>query len=155
MAGDGVLFEWDDKDVQAMIAGNIGRIKDMTPVMKSFSEYMVTTTDKRFEDETGPDGKKWQKLAPVTRARKAERGKIDKILQQDGYLRLVHPSADKNSAGIYSDRIYAAIHNRGGMAGPGRRVKIPRREVLGFSDEDIKEFKETCRDFIILGRKPS
>jgi len=154
MAGDGVLFIWDDKDVQAMIAGSIGHIQDMTPVMKAFAEYMVNRTADRFEQETGPDGKKWQKLSPVTLARKAKLGKIDKILQQDGYLRLVHPKADKDSAGIYSDRIYSAIHNRGGMAGPGRKVKIPKREFLGFNDADFKEFEETCKDFIILGRKP-
>jgi phage virion morphogenesis protein len=154
MAGDGVLFKWDDKDLQAMIARSIGNIKDMTPVMKSFSEYMVTQTDKRFMDEKAPDGSPWQKLSSITLARKARLNKIDKILQQDGYLRLVHPHADKDSAGVYSDRIYTAIHNRGGMAGPGRKVKIPKREFLGFNDEDFKEFEETCKDFIILGRRP-
>jgi phage gpG-like protein len=39
------------------------------------------------------------------------------------------------------------------MAGPGRRVKIPKREFLGFSDADIKEFQETIKDWIVLGRK--
>lgn len=153
MAGDGVLYNWDDKDLQAMIAKSIGNIKDMTPVMKSFSEYMVTQTDKRFRDEKAPDGSGWTPLAPATLERKAKLNKISKILQQDGYLRLVHPVADKDSAGVYSDRIYAAIHNRGGMAGPGRRVKIPKREFLGFSQEDIQEFQDTIADFVILGRR--
>jgi len=154
MAGDGVLFIWDDKDVQAMIARSIGNINDRTPVMKSFAEYMVKQTDDRFKNETAPDGSAWQQLSPVTLARKARLGKIDKILQQDGYLRLVHPAADKDSAGIYSDRIYGAIHNRGGKAGPGHKVTIPKREFLGFNDADFKEFEETYKDFIILGRRP-
>jgi len=152
MSGDGTIFRWDDRDVQAMIARDIGRIQDMTPVMKSFAEYMVTQTDDRFKAEKAPDGSAWKALSPVTVASKARQNKIDKILQQDGYLRLVHPDASKDSAGIYSDRIYGAIHNRGGMAGPGRKVKIPKREFLGFSDADVKEFMATCTDFIIMGR---
>ena len=154
MAGDGVLFSWDDKEMQAMVAKSIGAIQDMTPVMKSFAEYMVNQTDDRFKSETAPDGSGWQKLADTTVVRKQKMKKRDKILQQDGYLRLVHPSSDKDSAGIYSDRIYGAIHNRGGMAGPGRKGKIPKREFLGFSEADIKEFQETIADYVVLGRRP-
>ena len=154
MSGDGVLYEWNDKDMQAMVAKTIGNIQDMTPVMKSFAEYMVNQTDDRFEAEKAPDGSGWAKLKDATVARKSKLNKRSKILQQDGYLRLVHPAADKDSSGIYSDRIYAAIHNRGGMAGPGQKVKIPKREFLGFSDADIKEFQDTIADFVVLGRKP-
>jgi len=154
MAGDGVLYEWNDKDMQAMVARSIGNIQDMTPVMKPFSEYMVKQTDDRFENEKAPDGSGWTKLAAATVARKAKLNKRSKILQQDGYLRLVHPEANKDSAGTYSDRIYSAIHNRGGMAGPGLKVKIPKREFLGFSDQDIQEFQDTIADYVVLGRKP-
>lgn len=154
MAGDGVLYTWDDKDLQRMIAEGIGRINDMTPVMKSFAEYMVKQTDDRFETEKAPDGSGWHALAPATLERKAKiPSAIDKILQQGGYLRLVHPHSDKDSAGVFSDRVYAAIHNRGGMAGRGHKVKIPKREFLGFNDADIKEFVEICKDWIILGRR--
>jgi phage virion morphogenesis protein len=154
MAGDGVLYTWDDKDLQDMIAQNIGRINDMTPVMKAFAEYMVKETDDRFKNEKAPDGSGWTPLKPATLERKAAmKGAIDKILQQGGYLRLVHPHANKDSAGVFSDRKYAAIHNRGGMAGPGRKVKIPQREFMGFNDADIQEFAETCKDWIIMGRR--
>jgi len=156
MAGDGVLFTWDDKDAQAMLAKSIANIKDMTPVMKSFAEKMVIRTEERFEDKEAPDGSGWQTLSDVTKARKTKLGKaIDKILHHDGYLsENIHPEGDKDSAGIFSDRDYSAIHNRGGMAGPGRKVKIPKREFLGFNDEDIKEFAKTCKDWIVLGRRP-
>ena len=153
MAGDGVAYQWDDNDLQAMVARAVGSIQDMTPIMKSFSEYMVGRTDDRFRNEKAPDGTPWTPLSPITVKRKKEQNKIDKILQQDGFLRLVHPAADKDSGGVYSDRKYAAIHNRGGMAGRGRKVKIPKREFLGFADEDIREFQETVKDWIVLGRK--
>lgn len=154
MAGDGVQFIYDDKDFQQAVKSAAGRIGNMTPVMKAFSEYMVTQTDERFKKEQAPDGSAWKKLSPITSKRKADQGKMDGILQQDGYLRLVHPQSDKDSAGIYSDRIYAAIHNRGGKAGRGQSVTIPKREFLGFSEADIQEFLETCKDYIVLGSRP-
>ena len=155
MAGDGVLYTWEDKDLQDLIAGTVGRITDMTPAMKGFAEYMVLQTEERFKNEEAPDGSGWQPLKPATIARKEELGQIDKILQQDGYLRLVHPESDKDSAGLFSDRDYTAIHNRGGMAGRGRKVKIPKREFLGFNDDDIQEFVETCKDWIIMAGRAS
>lgn len=138
-----------------MIAKSVRNASDMSPVMKGYSEYLVTQTDDRFRSETGPDGKKWQALSPVTKAAKAKAGKIDKILQQDGYLRLVHPESDRQSAGVYSNRVYAAIHNRGGKAGRGRKVTIPKREFLGINDADMQEFEATVVDWIVLGRRPS
>lgn len=152
MAGDGVAYTWDDEELQALVKKSIGRVADMTPVMKSYADYMVTRTDDRFKAEETPDGSKWTPLAPVTVARKARQNKIDKILHQDGYLRLIHPHANKDSAGVYASRIYAAIHNRGGMAGRGHKVKIPKREFIGFNQADIREFQETVADYVVLGR---
>lgn len=152
MAGDGVAYRWDDEDLQALVRKSIGRVDNMTPVMKSFADYMVTRTDDRFKDEEDPDGSDWTELAPVTKARKAKKNKIDKILQQDGYLRLVHPHADQDSSGVYSNLVYAAIHNRGGMAGPGKTVEIPKREFIGFNQADVREFQETVADYIIFGK---
>jgi len=153
MAGDGTYLEWDDKAVQAMLKDAVTRIKDFTPAMKAFSEYLVKETGDRFRKEQAPDGSGWDPLKPATVARKAKMGKRSKILQQDGYLMMVHPQADEPSGGIYSDRKYAAIHNRGGMAGRGRKVKIPQRQFLGINDADVKEFQATVTDWVVLGRK--
>jgi len=155
VAGDGVVFAWEDEEFQKLCQDAIDRVENAHPAMKSFAEYMVTRTADRFRDEEAPDGSDWDKLKPITLLRKQRRKPpaIDKILHQDGYLRLVHPHADDDSSGVYSYRIYAAIHNRGGMAGRGHRVKIPKREFLGFNQEDILEFKETVADYIVLGRK--
>ena len=148
-----VLFNLHDQNLQNMLKNTVGRITDLTPVMKAFGEYMQISTDKRFQDEKAPDGSGWEALADITKARKAKLKKIDKILQQDGYLKLVHYKAKKAELSLSSDRKYSRIHQKGGKAGRGRNVTIPKREFLGFSDEDIKEFEETGKDFIILGRK--
>ncbi|MBI9092299.1 MAG: phage virion morphogenesis protein [Desulfobacterium sp.] len=154
MASAGVAFEIHDQDFKDLINRVGHSIKDMTPVMEAFAEYMVVQTDDRFKNEEAPDGSGWEKLATITLASKARRKKMDKILQQDGYLRLVHPASDKDSAGVYSDRVYSAIHNYGGQAGPNRSVTIPKREFLGFNEDDIKEFQETGKDWIIMGERP-
>jgi len=154
MAGDGVLYEWDDNDMQAMIARAIGNIKDMTPILKPFSESMVLRTEYRFENQEAPDGSGWVKLDPSTISRKVKLKKRDKILQYGGDLiGSIRPYSDRNSAGLMSKVDYAAIHNRGGMAGRNHSVMIPKREFLGFNDADIKEFQDTIADFVVLGRK--
>lgn len=155
MAGDGVTYEWLDQDLQDKVSAYITRAGDMSPAMKGYADYLVTRTADRFDKEEAPDGSGWQSLKPATIARKKDQGKIDKILQQDGFLRLVHPESDARSAGVYTNKIYAAIHNRGGYAGRNRSVKIPKREFMGLNEEDIKEFQDTVADWVILGRRPS
>ena len=153
MAGDGVAYQWDDRAFQQMLKETIGRVKNFKPVMEPFSDYMVTRTEDRFDKEQAPDGSAWQTLKLATRMEKQASGKIDKILQRNGLLRLVKPKATRDSAGVYSNKVYAAIHNRGGMAGRNRSARIPKREFLGFNDADIKEFQATVKDWIIMGRR--
>lgn len=155
MAGMSVLFEMDDTDLQDLIKRMGGAVGDLTAPMKGFKEYMITQTDRRFSREEDPWGKKWKPLAQATQAAKdARKGGVDKILQQDKFLLLsIKPEPGKTGISIGSNRVYAAIHQLGGMAGPGRKVKIPQREYLGFNDADIEEFKETVKDWIIMGKK--
>lgn len=153
MAKDGIRIEWNDRDVQQLLAKTANRIKDFTPAMKGYAEYLVKETESRFKHEKAPDGTGWKQLKPATIEKKRKNNKRDKILQQDGYLMMVHPVSSDDAAGVYSDRKYAAIHNRGGMAGRGRKVKIPKREFLGVNDADINEFTQTVRDWVILGSR--
>jgi len=151
MSGAGTTYDYDDRELQTLIKHTGDRIKNVQPAMKEFGEYMVLTTADRFDDEEAPDGTPWKKLSPKTQKWKDDHNKIDKILQQDGYLRLVYYRANKTGLSIWSNREYAAIHQFGGMAGRGQKVEIPKREFLGFSDADKAEFVETVKDWLILG----
>mgnify|MGYP001039274742 CR=1 FL=1 len=152
MAGARVLYQFDDRELREMIQQTGDRIKNVLPAMKAFGEYMVMATQDRFAAEKAPDGSGWKALSPRTENWKEEHGKIDKILQQDGYLRLIHYTPDNAGLTLSSNRKYAAIHQYGGMAGRGRKVEIPKREFLGFSDADKAEFMETVKDYLMLGR---
>ncbi|HDR1844054.1 TPA: phage virion morphogenesis protein [Pasteurella multocida] len=91
----------------------------------------------RFETEVDPTGKRWQALSPRTKALKAKRGKSTKILRQDGYLadRTAYNYDDKGVE-FGSDAKYARLHQFGGNAGRGKKVKIPARPWLGVNAQD-------------------
>ncbi len=42
------------------------RASDLTPVMRSIGEGLVTSTQQRFESETDPQGRPWKLLSAVT-----------------------------------------------------------------------------------------
>lgn len=151
MAGATGIYTLDDTELKAILSRMEGAIKDLTPVMHPFGEYMLMRTEERFDAEETPEGVPWEPLSEITVARKRKRNKIDKILQQDGFLKLVNYEAGHDGLELGSNRIYAAIHQFGGEAGRNKSVTIPQREFLGFNDEDIKEFEETVKDFILLG----
>ena len=155
MAGMDVLFELDDAELQGMVKRVSGAVGDMTAPMKAFGQYMITETDKRFTREEDPQGKKWKPLSQAYKlAKEQSKGGIDKILQRGKFLLTsIKPDPGKTGISIGSNMVYAAIHQLGGMAGPGRKVKIPQREYLGFNDDDVEEFKETVKDWIVLGKK--
>lgn len=185
MAGAQVLFKLDDHELRDLIARTGDRIKDLKPVMKNFGKYMELTTKDRFRDETSPYGKKWAALDPDYEAwKKQQPSAIDKILQMDGYLILVHAEPDKSGLTLESNRPYAAIHQKGGTISKtvtvrehlrkidqafGKPIKkrsvlvkahsmqmnttIKARPFLGFSNEDIAEFQETLKGWLLLGTK--
>jgi phage gpG-like protein len=53
---------------------------------------------------------------------------------------------------LVANKPYAAIQHFGGMAGKGRKVKIPARPYMMIQDEDWAEIKAALNDFIIEGR---
>lgn len=159
MAGVEIYLDWDDADLQAMLQGLARNVRDASPVMDDFSEYMMSETMERFEKEEDPEGHGWQTLKPVTEAQRAKAGKWPgKILQVDGILKnSIQRIWDGSSSGLTtglagSGLEYAAIHNEGGKAGRNRNTDIPRRQYLGFSDDDIAYFKRSLAGWLVTGR---
>lgn len=147
-------FDWDDKDVQRMLGRMVENAQDMTRPMKEFAQYMLNEATGRFEREEDPWGKGWVKLSDSTLKQREKAGKSGKKLQVDGILKGSLASfAEATSAGLLVDGSnleYAAIQNFGGEAGPGHKVLIPARQFVGFNDDDIEEFMQTVRDWVLL-----
>ena len=146
----GVVLRVDDSEVQQALSRLAGRMENLTPVFKNIGEYVTSSTLERFDDEEDAQGNKWAALTAATIARKQKKGKILKILQQDGDLRrTVVYQAGASKVEIGTNRIYGAIHQFGGRAGRGGKVNIPARPFLGVSAADSLEVVSIVEDFLI------
>lgn len=123
---------FDDREVVSLLRRIQQRFSDLRPTLKLVGEYLLLATDKRFETETDPSGKKWKSLSPYTLRLKRERGQILKILQATGRMR------SSITYQVYADKVIVgtnvsyAYRNQAG-------VGVTKREFLGISDEDRAE----------------
>jgi phage virion morphogenesis protein len=115
---------------------------DTLALHKDVGEYLLQTTQDRFRDQKGPDGKAWTPLAESTRARKQKLGRSPKILTELHDLRSSYSyAATKESVEVGSNLVYSRIHQLGGQAGKGKRVTLPARPALGLSSDDNDEIQ--------------
>lgn len=139
----------DDAAVDAALGELARRGADLRPAMEEIGEALVTSTRRRFETETGPDGKVWPKSLRAL----LEGGKT---LSDSGRLgRIIHQASD-DSVMVGTDAPYAAIHQFGGTIraktaaglrftladGSARivtQVRMPARPFLGLDEDDGAE----------------
>ncbi|MGX1259800.1 phage virion morphogenesis protein [Sinorhizobium fredii] len=87
-------------------------------MMSAMGAYLLTSTQRRFETETGPDGEKWKPLSKRTANRIIRHGRrrgTTNILRLTTrlYQSLVMRS-DETSAEVGTNVVYAAVHQFGG-----------------------------------------
>lgn len=105
-------------------------IADASPLMRAISAEFLSQTEANFEAEGRPH---WMGLAPSTIRQRQRQGTWPgKILQRSagGLAASVSPFHDSSSAGIGSNKVYAAIQHLGGEAGRGHRTTIPSRPYM-------------------------
>lgn len=134
-------------------------------VKKAIAEGILTRTHRRFEESRAPDGTPWPPLSPVTlmmEVKAKERAKGRRLTPREVHRithrkPLVRESRLKNSISwkVVGNRIYvgtnleyARIHQFGGYAGRGRKVRIPARPYLGLTEEDREEAEALLREWI-------
>lgn len=116
-----------------------GRAAALHDAFDEIGGAVVASTQQRFLDEEAPDGSSWPGHSEATIAM---RGDGAEVLRDRGDLfdSLSHqPEDDRVLVG--PNRVYARIHQEGGMAGRGRKVRIPARAYLGLSDQDVGEVR--------------
>lgn len=153
-------------EAKQLISVTISRYRTMSPVMHEIGEAMTRRVDDRFVTETDPDGNKWLPTKVLSNylgyvgTRKGYKRKEaytkkggwraafsrylenKKILQLTGALRGdIHYQADERHVewGTSGRIPYAGIHQFGGLAGRGRKVRIPARPYLGHNVGDSME----------------
>jgi phage virion morphogenesis protein len=143
----------NDAEVKALLDRLQKQTGNLGPAMRKIGLWYERRVVENFEREQAPDGTPWPRLSATTLmmglGRKGRSSKRDKGLTTKGRAYLqgkkmlvdsgrlksrVHHQADANSVTIGVAGIeYAAIHQFGGMAGRGRKVKIPARPYLAMN----------------------
>jgi phage virion morphogenesis protein len=149
------MLEFTFSDTLSPRLAAAGRaLVDFTPAMKTIADFMRSQAVLNFENETGPDGRKWQ---PSQRAI-ADGGLT---LTDRGHLRQsITAASDATSAIAGTNLIYARIHQFGGRIqakpgkalntpfGPRGAVTMPARPFLGFSAGDVIAIENILGDHI-------
>lgn len=129
-----------------------------TDLFDHFGYYLLSSTQQRFIDQVGPDGRKWK---PSARA-KQQGGST---LRNSGMLfsSLTYQAA-ADSVVVGSNKIYAGIHQLGGTIRPKSakklafrvgsgfvfvdKVTMPARPYLGVNDADREELENIGTDWL-------
>lgn len=151
-AGDGKGFSF------VMVDGTVpglrdmlSRLADMSPALDAIGAAVVSETQMRFELQEAPDGTKWAGLSEVTKAQR-KAGGASRILRETGdnlYDTLTHQLlAGGDGVAVGVNRWWSTVHQFGGMAGRGRKVKIPARPFLGLSEAAAEEVLAIAADHV-------
>ncbi|WP_306050111.1 phage virion morphogenesis protein [Oceaniradius stylonematis] len=161
MAGITLTVTLEDRAVRERFARLERAMGNTKPVMDAIGTGLVRSTQRRFVTQTDPDGAAWTALNPVYAATKRNA----RILTESGGLRdSVTHAAGRDTVRIGSNKVYAAIHQRGGTirAKSGGRlafrmgdalvrptsVEIPSRPYLGINADDERMIERVIDGFL-------
>jgi phage virion morphogenesis protein len=145
MAAEGIRIVVTEETISAALS-RVDRVADNPgAIMSDISGYLVTSTQRHFERETGPDGK-WPKLSARTAAKRVGRGRrrgYENMLRVTNrlYSSIVGDST-ATEAIVGSNAIYAALQNLGGT------IQIPERQQdihLGRTNRGKRFVKASAR----------
>ncbi|SER71534.1 phage virion morphogenesis protein [Giesbergeria anulus] len=139
-----------DREVLATLQALTRRIGNMAPVLQAIGDDITERTKRRFETSTGPDGTPWEANSPTTmgiyslrlgQGHRKKDGSLNKrgearvagkkpLIDTGELRRQIVPQVSNNVLTVTATPVYAAIHQFGGQAGGGHKVKIPARPYL-------------------------
>lgn len=106
-----------DDTLSPSIASLVQAARHPGNLMASFAGAMLTSTQRRFETETSPDGAKWKPLAPRTtmkKIRSRQRGTANILRVTTRLYSSLTTQSDDRSASVGTNIVYAAPHQFGG-----------------------------------------
>jgi phage virion morphogenesis protein len=144
----------DDREVRAALDKLAAKCRNMKPLMSRIGGYYEGRVLENFKNESDPEGHKWPRLSPVTLMMALAKKKGFKkkgtlsakgrnflqrksLLFQSGALYdSIHFQANNDGVkiGTRGGIKYSRIHQFGGMAGRGHKVRIPARPYLAMND---------------------
>lgn len=142
----------NDNGVVMRLRKMTDKFENINPVLENIKERLLFSVEQNFLEggrysaagSIMGGSRRWAALSKVTKRLRAKRGHWPgQILVDNAFLKQsisVEISGDNVIAG--TNKKYAAIQQFGGMAGRGRKVKIPARPYLVFQDADIAAIEE-------------
>lgn len=149
-SGSGARVDVDDAAALRALDLAAGAGADMTRIHRAIAGYVLFSTQRRFERETGPGGVKWQSFAPSTLARMSARRRANPKLLRDS-VRLyssLTSLADSGRAAVGTNVAYAAIHQFGGeiaQAARSQQVHVRDAAVGAATTKDGRRVGSTRR----------
>lgn len=159
----------DLQEVDRRLAEMGRRAEFMRPVFKEISPSMRADQRDHVHKTAGSDGQ-WPPRSAVTEARRLAHNKRVRVTKAMRVVALKKPrklSRPKTLLGrlptafrmVYTDHAltmkstvrWAGIHWRGGNAGHGRKVRIPRREFYWMSDRFVMNARVVIANYVALG----
>lgn len=137
----------EDKELQKLLKKLAEKSQNLRPLMKNIAGIMQDSVEENFEKEGRPA--KWTPLAESTIKQRKKKGYWPgRILQRRGELAAsITSKYDENSAVVGTNKVYAAIHQFGGDAGRGKKVKIPARPFLMLGEKENAEIIQEVQKF--------
>lgn len=150
MSGISIRAEIDDSGIRAKLMTLIALGRNPSDAMRDIATYGESSTRERFRLQIGPDGNRWKPSLRV----QLHGGKT---LTKDGHLAGSITSRSGSKVAEWgTNRIYAAIHQLGGVIKPkfatslrfrlasgafvsAKKVTIPARPYLGVNDENASD----------------
>ncbi|SIP95980.1 phage virion morphogenesis protein [Bosea sp. TND4EK4] len=152
MSGIQLITRMDVSQAQSVFQRLSRAVSDTAPIMRAIGTGLVTSTQDRMDEGVGPDGATWAPLNPVYAAGKKGPGILRERAMRGGLQSSITYRARNDQVAVGSNKIYAAIHQQGGVIRPkgsgrlvfrlgnrivhARSVTIPARPYLGISNED-------------------
>lgn len=143
-----IKVEIKDSDVKQLLKRLSAKAANAQPAMREIAELVRSSVLKNFMEGGRPQ--RWKALAASTIRKK--RGGAGQILIDSARLRnSIHASSTVTQAIVGTNTRYAAIHQFGGMAGRGGKVRIPARPYLMIQDEDWPGIKDILLRHLMEG----
>lgn len=154
---DPLVIQVDDAKAQAWFGELLQRMGDLSPLMRDLGEYLVESTQDRFDQGIGPDGVAWAPLKD---------GSGRTPLNDSGRMRDdIRPSSGADFVEIVAGAKQARWHQEGTSpfvilpknkqalawpGGPGPRKKVshpglPARPFIGLSEKDERYIGELAQ----------
>lgn len=114
MPGASIIISDETSPVLARLAVAVTHPGQLT---SAIAAYLLTSTQRRFEKEAGPDGVKWLPLAKRTTLKKVRgkpRGSLNMLRVSTRLYQSLTTASDDTSAEVGSNVVYAGVHQFGG-----------------------------------------